>query len=96
MERKKEESLGNVVDRFLAQNGLLTPLLEYRAVKYWSDVVGSSISKHCDEVFFKNGILTVRLKSAALRANLVLNRSHFIHALNEKIGASIVVDLRFI
>ena len=96
MERKKEESVGIVVDRFLACYGLLSPLNEYRAVKFWPEVVGEAVAKYCGDVYFKNGTLTVKLKSPALKADLMLRRAELIRALNEKIEAPTVADLRFV
>ena len=44
MERRKEETLGNVVLRYLRLAGLETPLAEHRLVEAWPEVAGEALA----------------------------------------------------
>ncbi len=95
MRRKNAEQLGDILMRFLRQEGLETPLNEYRLVESWKDVVGETISKYTQNLFIKNQTLYVSLSSSALRQNLMMNRKMLVKHLNAKVGAQVIVDIVF-
>ena len=45
MKRNNTEQVGDVIRQLLRQQGLETPLNEYRLVEAWKDVVGPTITK---------------------------------------------------
>ena len=45
MKRNNTEQIGDVLRQFLRQQGLETPLNEYRLVDAWKDVVGPVIAR---------------------------------------------------
>ena len=95
MERRKYEEVGEIVLRALRQAGLETPLLEYRLVKAWPAVAGSSVAAYTESVRVYNQRLYVKLKSPALRSNLMMERGRLVKALNEAAGATVIVDIVF-
>jgi len=96
MKRKKAEPITPVVMRFLAQNSLLTPLNEYRLVAAWPEVAGERIASLTRDIYIRSGVLNVKLKSPALRSDLMMRREDFVKALNSKVGADVITDLVFI
>ena len=96
MKRKKAEPITAVVMRYLAQNSLLSPLNEYRLVKAWPDVVGKSISSLTRDIYIRSGVLYVKLKSPAMRSDLMLRRTELVSALNKKVSANVISDIVFI
>ena len=40
MRKNNAEQIGDVIRKFLRQNGMESPLNEYRLVQAWKDVVG--------------------------------------------------------
>ena len=46
MKRNNTEQIGDVLRQFLRQQGLETPLNEYRLVDAWKDVVGPVITRY--------------------------------------------------
>lgn len=96
MRRKKAELLGDILQRYLRQEGLETPLNEYRLMESWKEVVGATISKYTQNLFIRNQILYVSLTSSALRQNLIMNRSMLVNSLNVKVGAQVIVDIAFL
>ena len=53
--------------QFLRSEGLETPLLEHRIINAWPAVMGEGISKYTSELYIRNSILWVKLKSPKSR-----------------------------
>lgn len=95
MERRKAEELGSVIMRYLRQAGLEAPLNEYRLLDAWPAVAGKRVAAYTDSLRVYNQKLYVKLKSPALRANLMMERARLVSSLNEAVGALVIVDIVF-
>lgn len=95
MIRRKAVELGDLIRQFLRTEGLETPLNEYRAVRAWEEVGGPNMQKYTGDVFVKNSILHIKIKSPALRQNLNMNRTVFAQRINEHVGAQVITEVRF-
>lgn len=95
MRRKNAQSIGDVLRQFLRQEGLETPLNEMRMVSAWPEVMGRGVASYTGQVFVKNGVLYVQIKSPALRANLMMNRDALVRRLNEHVGAQVIQNIIF-
>ena len=73
MKRNNTEQVGEVLRRLLRQEGLETPLNEYRLVDVWKDVVGEAIARYTTNIYIKNQVLFVHLSSSVLRQELMKN-----------------------
>lgn len=95
MKRNNTEQVGDVIRKFLRQSGLESPLNEFRLVDAWRDVVGPTISKYTLNLYIRNQTLVVHLSSSVLRQELQMQREMLVRHLNEKVGASVIVDIIF-
>lgn len=95
MRRKNAQSIGDVLRQFLRQEGLETPLNEMRMVAAWVEVMGRGVASYTGDVFVKNSILYVQIKSPALRSNLMMNRDALVRRLNEHVGAQVIQNIIF-
>lgn len=95
MIRRKEEELGQLVRQFLRAQGLETPLNEYRAVQLWPEVVGAAIARYTGQIFIKNNIMYIQIRSAALRENLAHQRTTLAQRINQQVGSQVVSEIRF-
>lgn len=95
MIRKKEQKLESLIQQFMRQQGLETPLNEYRAVQAWPDIVGSAIARYTGQIFIRNSILYVQIRSAALRENLTHQRTLLAQRVNSQVGAQVIQEIRF-
>ena len=66
MIKNKPKQLGDLLMQFLRSEGLETPLLEHRIINAWPAVMGDTISRYTTDIYIKNSILWVKLKSPAL------------------------------
>ena len=74
MRRNKAESIGQIIRQYLRQEGLETPLNETRMAAAWPQVMGEAIARYTGDVFVRNQVLYVQLKSPALKANLMMGQ----------------------
>ncbi len=95
MRRSKSETLDTLIGEFLRQEGLESPLNQYRLVDSWPKVVGPTIARYTGEVFIKNQTLFVKVKSAPLRNDLMMGRTNLVRQLNQHIGAQVISDIVF-
>ncbi|MBQ8769745.1 MAG: DUF721 domain-containing protein [Bacteroidaceae bacterium] len=95
MRRNDAEQIGEMIRKFFRQNGLESPLNEYRLVQAWKDVVGPVISKYTSNLYIKNQILYVHLTSSVLRQELMMGRDILVRNLNERVGAQVIVNIIF-
>ena len=95
MKRNNTEQVGEVLRRLLRQEGLETPLNEYRLVDAWKDVVGEAIARYTTNIYIKNQVLFVHLSSSVLRQELMMSRQLLIRNLNSQVGAQVIVNITF-
>ena len=95
MKRNNTEQIGDVLRQFLRQQGLETPLNEYRLVDAWKDVVGPVITRYTTNLFIKNQILYVSLSSSVIRQELMMGREMLIRNLNAQVGSQVIVNIVF-
>ena len=93
MERRKSEAIGNVLQRFLREEGLETPLAQYRVIQAWSQVAGKAVANATTELYIKNQTLYARLTSAVLRSELMMQRQALAYALNQYVQAQVITDV---
>lgn len=95
MKRNNTEQIGDVIRQFLRQEGLETPLNEYRLVDAWKDVVGSVIMRYTTNLYIKNQTLYVHLSSSIIRQELMMGRELLVRNLNAKVGAQVIANIIF-
>lgn len=95
MRRNNAEHIGDVIRLFLRQQGLESPLNEYRLVQAWKDVVGPAMARYTSNLYIKNQTLYVHLTSAVLRQELMMARELLVKNLNQLVGAQVIVNIVF-
>ncbi len=94
MFKRDVKPLGDVLQQFLRNEGLETPLLQKRIVEAWDEVVGEKIAGYTANKFIKNQVLFVKITNPALRQDLSMMRSQLVSRLNRSVGTSVISDLR--
>ncbi len=93
MKRKNAEMFGTLLRQFLRSEGFETPLNERRLVAAWPEVMGEAIARYTGDVAVRGGVLYVQLKSPALRANLMMERTALVNRLNAHVGAQVIHEV---
>lgn len=96
MKRKNAENLTLVLQRFLRESGLETPLNQHRLVEMWPKVVGELVGKVTDQIFIQNQTLVVRITSPVLKNEIAMQSTALVRELNRRVGANVIVDIKLI
>ena len=95
MERWKGVLFRDALLVFLREQGLETPLLEYRIIQAWPEVMGEVISRYTKQVFVRERKLQVQITSASLRQNLMMEHKRIAQKLNDYVGSFVITDVCF-
>ncbi len=96
MQQHRTQSIGELLSDYLRETGLEKPLLERQVVEKWPEVMGPMIARLTRSVELKNGVLMVRISSAALKAQLFECRRELVEKLNNAVGAHVIDDVRLL
>jgi len=92
----KSMSIDEALVCFLRESGLEKPVLEMQVEEMWSQVMGDVVVGLTQSVEVKDGMLIVRVRSAALKAQLFENRFELVRKLNEAVGVPVIRDCRIL
>jgi hypothetical protein len=95
MKRGETKSIAELVRATCREEGIETPLNEYRLIQAWHKIFGSGVCTYTKELFIKNQVLYVTLTSSVLRQELMMNRKLLVHKLNEYVKAQVITDIVF-
>ncbi|MBR2153933.1 MAG: DUF721 domain-containing protein [Bacteroidaceae bacterium] len=95
MRRSNIESVSNVIQQFLREEGLETPYNQFKLMKALEEVLGQGISHYIGNTFIKNQTLNVELKSSVLKQELSIGRAKIVQRLNQIVGTQVIADIRF-
>ena len=95
MFRRDVQPFGSLLDLYLREAGLETPLLQRRLLDAWPKVAGDLVARYTVEKHIYNQTLMVKISNPALRADLSMMRTQYVKQLNAAVGATIIADVRF-
>ena len=93
MERKKISSLGEALERYLADSPIADGLRYSRVCRAWDEAVGGAVASYTLSKKFENGVFTARLNSSVLRMQLEMIKDDIRRRMNESLGGDMVVTL---
>ena len=88
--------LSDAIVQYLRESGLEQSVLEVQVEEAWPKVMGDVVNRLSRSVEVKDGVLIVRVSSAALKTQLFENRFELVSKLNEAVGAKIIRDCRIL
>lgn len=94
MFRREVKPLGEVLQRFLRDEGLEQPLQQRRLLASWDKVVGDTVARYTGEKYIRNQTLYVKIVNPALRQDLSMMRSQLVKRLNGQAGSLVITDVR--
>lgn len=95
MFKRKALPLDQIVQQFLRESGLETPLQQKRLIDSWEKVAGKAVARYTQEKFIRNQTLFIKISNPALRADLSMMREELVNRLNQEIGSRLITDIRF-
>ena len=95
MKRTDAKSIAEIIGDFMQQEDIEGAVLEHKALQLWSNVVGPGVNRMTTERYVDDGVITVKISSAALRNDLMLSRSSIIEQLNNLVGKPVIKEIIF-
>ncbi len=95
MKRTNAKSIAEIIGDFMQQEDIETAVLEQKALRLWSQVVGQGVNRLTTERYVDDGVITVKIASASLRNDLMLSRSNLIAQLNNLVGKPVIKEIIF-
>lgn len=93
---ENEETLGNAITRLLKAYGLEEGYYAAAIVTHWEKLMGPAIARRTQSIKIQNGVLIVKIESAALRQELSYAKDKIMTQINKELGLRIIksVELR--
>lgn len=95
MKRTEAKSIAEIIGDFMQQEDIEDAVLEQKALRLWGQVVGPGVNRMTTERYVDNGVITVKISSAALRNDLMLSRTSIIAQLNQLAGKPVIREIVF-
>ena len=89
-------SISEALVDFLRESGLEQSVLDVQIEEVWPKVMGETVKRLTRSIEVRDGVLYVRVNSAALKTQLFENRFELISKLNEAVGAPALRDCRIL
>ncbi len=93
MRRTNSEAIGDILRQYLRQQGLESPLNEYRLIQGWSHVMGPIIARYTKDLTIRNQTLYIRISSPAVRQEILMQRQELTNRLNAYVGAQVITNI---
>jgi predicted nucleic acid-binding Zn ribbon protein len=88
------DRIGGPLQELLARLRLTEPMVGWKAVEVWPEVVGDRVAARARAVAFRDGSLVVEVDSSTWMNELTYLKRRMIVDLNRRLGAEVVRDLR--
>lgn len=95
MKHTEAKSIAEIIGDFMQQEDIEDAVLEQKALRLWQQVVGAGVNRMTTERYVENGVITMKITSAALRNDLMLTRTAIIAQLNELVGKPVIKEIVF-
>lgn len=95
MNDPNQNTVGELIKAFYEEHRGPDYLDEVNIIKGWESVVGPFIAQYTKDLFIKEGVLFVSLRSDSLRTELSYSKSVLMKNLNALVGREVISDIVF-
>ncbi|MCF8277377.1 MAG: DUF721 domain-containing protein [Flavobacteriales bacterium] len=88
-----QQPLKEVIDDWLAKHPAADKAKETRVAHLWGALLGPSVKNRTTSLYFRNGILQVKLDSSVLRNELSFAKASIIQNMNKELGEELVLEI---
>lgn len=95
MRKNETQPIKSVIKEYIDALGHRRKLREVNIVSHWERIMGKPIANQTTGVFIKNKVLFVKIKSPALRNELLMRKESVVDHLNKHAGEKIIEKVIF-
>jgi hypothetical protein len=93
---ENENSIKFVLSKLLSQYKLNEGYLATQAINFWQENFGKQLKNYVEEVYVKNKILFVRIKSPILRKELDYKKTQIKEEINKNLKTNFILEIRYL
>ncbi len=93
---RRFQRLGSVLPRVVKGLKLQDAVVEQQVVAAWPECVGARVAEHAQALYVERKSLVISVDSPAWMTELAFLRPQILARLEERLGAGLVEDLRFV
>ncbi|MFC1785246.1 DciA family protein [Candidatus Neomarinimicrobiota bacterium] len=90
------QSLKIAIDSMLRKFGIDNAIAQNNALNIWNEIVGETVAKNTEPDRVEHGVIIIKVSSPTWRQELYFQKKEIIQKINNKIGKSVIRDIRFI
>lgn len=94
MFKRDVQSITDILNKLLREEGLEMPLMQKRLIDSWETVTGSIVARYTTEKYIKNQTLYVKIANPALRHDISMMRTQLVKRLNDQVGSFVISEVR--
>ena len=94
-----EDSIKNfrsAFNQFLKEENLDHTYKQKQLIANWEKIMGKTIASRTNKIFFREGILFIKLSSAPLKQELINSRDKFQDLIEKELGKGEIREIRFL
>ena len=91
--RGELKNISKVVEEVFSQKHFRIGIDNIRVQDAWVKTMGDNIQKYTYKVYYKRGILYVKLKSSVLKEELTFEKAKIIKLLNKELGKEYIKEM---
>lgn len=95
MRRSNTQPLSEILKEFIAETRIDRKLKEMDIVQGWEDLLGPTVARYTRDIYIRNKILYVEIKSSVVKNELMMMRDEICRKINEKAGEQIIDKIIF-
>lgn len=94
MKEKPYLSLGEAIQAYLAKHNLTDDVLVQKVISDWSKLMGKPIAQQTEKIWYKDGVLYIKMSSPVWKNELQLARMKIKEVVNRHADRNLVVDVK--
>jgi len=94
--RSNVSPLKEVFEELLQAYSLMDRFNERKVIGAWGEIMGNTVAKRTSEITVKDKKLYVKLSSAPLKKELMMNKSKVLQLIAERFGSQVIEDIVFL
>ena len=91
--RGEVKNISRVIDDIFSQKHFKIGIDNVKVQEAWTETMGKNINRYISKVYYKKGVLFIKLKSSVLKEELKFEKNKVIKLINRKLGKEYIKDL---
>jgi predicted nucleic acid-binding Zn ribbon protein len=96
LRQKRTKPLGEAIQEFMKKSMLQDRFIESYVQLEWKNIVGEVVAKYTDSVYLKNDRLILKISSAPLRNELLMNKKQLLSNVCKHLNTNVIREIIFV